>query len=149
MIYIDPITFYQLKLILFYCFTTYKKLINKYRLNNDILLNSYYISKYDKIHDLYILDYIFNIRISTIINSQKDLIYIYVYKNNTKISELILKNNKIINNNNHKILLSFHYLDNYLFYNILEVYNCGIINHSNLLINNFYNYKGIKRNEIN
>lgn len=149
MIYLDQITIYQLKIIILYCFNLYDKIINKYKLNNDILLNSYFIPKYDKIHDMYILDYIFNIRINTIINTKNKLQYIYIYKNNIKISELILKKNKIINQNNHKILLSFHYLDNYLLYNILEVYNSGIINHSNIIVNNFYNYKGIKRNQIN
>lgn len=149
MIYLDPILLYKLKFIFIYCSFLYEKLLIKYKVNNDILLNSYFISKYDKIHDMYILDYMFNIRICTILNSDKDLLHIYIYKNNIKISELVLKKNKIINKNSHKIILSFHYLDNYFIYNILEVYNCGIINHSNFLINNFYNYKGIKRNQIN
>ena len=34
---------------------------------------------------MYILDYIFNIRICTILNSDKDLLHIYIYKNNIKI----------------------------------------------------------------
>ena len=40
-------------------------------------------------------------------------------------------------------------MDKYNFYNTLDIYNCGIVNHKNLLINDYYNYKGYKRDRIN
>jgi hypothetical protein len=149
MIYIDRITLYQLTYIFYYLFNIYKKLVIKYKLNNDIILNSCYITQYDKIHDLYILNYIFNIKICTYFNKKINLLYIYIYQNNKIISKLIIKDNKIINNNEYNIIISIHYMDKYNFYNTLDIYNCGIVNHKNLLINDYYNYKGYKRDRIN
>lgn len=149
MIYLDRITLYQLTYIFYYCFELYKKLLIKYRLRNDILLNYCYIKQYDEIHDLHILTYLFNIKIYTYFNTKINKLYIYIYHNDKKISELIIKNNKIINDKSFNIIMSIHYLDKYNFYNTLNIYNCGIINHQNLLINHYYNYKGIQRNQIN
>jgi hypothetical protein len=149
MIGINPLTQYQLTIIFWYLFNTYKKLINKYRLNNDILRNSYYILKYDQIHDLYVFEYVFNIKINVYINNKENTIFIYIYFNNQQKSKLVIKDNKIINNEQHKIILNIDYLDNYNIFNKLIVYNCGMVVHKNILINHFYNYKGIKRNQIN
>ena len=149
MIGISPLTQYQLTLIFWYLFNTYKKLINKYRLNNDILRNSYYILKYDKIHDLYVFEYPFNIKINVFINEKENTLFIYIYFNNQQKSKLVIKDNKIINNEQHKIIINIDYLDNYNIINKLIVYNCGMVVHKNILINHFYNYKGIKRDKIN
>jgi len=149
MIFINRITLYKLTYIFSYLYILYNKLAIKYILNNDIIINSCYIKQYDEIHDLYILNYLFNIKICTYFNTKINMIYIYIYNNNKIVSKLFIKDNKIINNKEYNIIISIQYIDKYNFYNTLNIYNCGIVNHQNLLVNNYYNYKGYKRDRIN
>lgn len=149
MFIITPSIQYKLGIALYYLSILYNKLLLKYIENNDILLRHYHIKKYDSIHDIYNLDYIFNINIRTIINTKLNLVYIDIFHNDEKKSELvIINNNKIINNQIVKIILSLQYLDNYNFINQINIYNCGIIEHKNFLVHHFYNFKGMRRYSI-
>jgi hypothetical protein len=146
---ISRITQFQLLCIILYVSYIYNKLLMKYKQNNDILLNSYYIYQYDKIHDLYILEYRFNIKIYTYINTKSNIIYIDIYHDDIKKSGLLIKDNKILYDKQSQIILTINYLDNYNIANQIKIYNCGIVYHKNFMINNYYNYKGSKRNKIN
>lgn len=116
----------------------------KYILNKDIILNFLNIIKYDKLHSLFILYVIFDIQIYTLVYNNIKVIHTYYQKK--KISSLILKN-EIPQNEINKIILTFYYLDKYNIINYLEVYNCGIINHSTNFFKHVYNYLGNRRVE--
>lgn len=130
----------------FICFIIYilEKLTFKYILNKDIIVNFLNIIKYDKLHSLFILYIIFNIQIYTI--QKDDTKIIHIYYQNKKVSSLILKNEIPINSKN-KIVLTFYYLDKYNIINSLEIYNCGVINHTTKLFKHIYNYLGNRRIE--
>lgn len=143
---IDYFTIIQIQYILLVCIYLIEKLYFKYILNKDIILNKLIYLNYDKINSLYILYLTFNIEIHTIQSKDKRNIFIYFNKN--KISNVIIKNEKIINNKIF-IILSLEYLDKYNFINLLEIYNCGIIAHTSMLFKHFYNYIGDRRNVYN
>lgn len=128
----------------FVCFLIYilEKFIFKYFICEDIIKKYLNINKYDNYHTLYILYLIFNIEIHTIQYLQKRVIQIYY--NKKLISNICIENETNITNEN-KIILSFLFLDQYSFTNLLQIYNCGIFSHSNNLFTHIYNYSGERR----
>jgi hypothetical protein len=137
----------QLQYLLLYLIYLCERLTFKYIKNKDIILNDVNIILYDKIHSLYILYLILNIQIYTIYNINNSRI-IHIYHDNKKISSLTIHNEIPINNIN-KIVLTLYYLDKYSIINLLEIYNCGIIKHSNQFFIHHYNYLGYKRIILN
>ena len=137
---------YQIQYFLLYIIYLLEKLTCKYILNKDIIVNFLNIIKYDKIHSLFILYVIFDIQIYTIENNNTKIIHTYYQKK--KISSIVLKNEMPLNEIN-KIILTFYYLDKYNIIHSLEIYNCGIINHSTKLFKHIYNYMGNRRMEYN
>lgn len=119
-----------------------EKIIFKYNKCKDILKNKFYIKGYDKIHSLSILYLIFDIKIHTISFFKNRIIKIYYEQK--KISDVCIKNEKNITCPN-KIIVSLIYLDQYEFYNMLEIYNCGIIFHYTKFFTHVYNYLGERR----
>lgn len=142
----DYLTLYQVQYILIILIYLNERLEFKYIKNKDILLNKLLIQKYDKKHSLSILYLLFNIQIYTITESNKRIIYIYY--ENAKLSKSIIINEKIIDDSI-KVVLSLYYLDKYYITNLLEIYNCGIVTHTNYLFKHSYNYMGIRREEFN
>lgn len=136
----------QIQYLLLICIYFLEKIYNKYIFSDDILLKKFICINYDNIHTLYILYIAFNIEIHTIITNEDR--HIYIYFNNNKISNIFIKNEKLINNNISKIL-SLEFLDNLNFIHLLEIYNCGIIIHTNHLFQHIYNYLGERRTNYN
>lgn len=143
---IDYLTLCQIQYILIFLIYLNERLEFKYIKHKDILLNKLHINKYDKKHSLYILYLLFNIQIYSITESNKRIIYIYY--ENAKLSKTIIIKEKIINDSI-KVVLSLYYLDKYYITNLLEIYNCGIITHTNYLFKHSYNYMGKRREEFN
>jgi hypothetical protein len=133
-----------LKFKYFICFLIYilEKFIYKYFICEDIIKKKLNINKYDNYHTLYILYLIFNIEIHTIQYLQKR--FIQIFYNKKLISNICIENENNITNKN-KIILSFLFLDQYYFTNLLQIYNCGIFYHSNNLFTHIYNYSGERR----
>jgi hypothetical protein len=132
----------QIQYILLFLIYLNERLFYKYIKNKDIILNYLHILNYDKFHSLYILYILFNIQIYTIKSANKRIINIF--HENKKISTMVIKNEKPINESI-KSILSLYYLDKYNIVNLLEIYNCGIIIHKNNLFNHIYNYLGERR----
>ncbi len=130
----------------FICLLIYilEKFIYKYLICEDIIKKCLYVEKYDNIHNLSILYLLFNIEIHTIYNIKKR--FIQIFYNKELISNICIIDEKNIVNDN-KIILSFLYLDQYYFTNILQIYNCGVFYHSNSLFTHVYNYLGNRRCE--
>jgi hypothetical protein len=144
---INQFTLNQLQYIILYLIYLCERLTFKYINQKDIILNDFNIILYDKFHSLFILYIILNIQIYTITN-KNNLRIIHIYHENKKISSLSIYNEKPINNIN-KIVLTLYYLDKYNIINLLEIYNCGVIKHSNNYFMHYYNYLGNKREEFN
>jgi hypothetical protein len=144
---INQFTLNQLQYIILYLIYLCERLTFKYINQKDIILNDVNIILYDKFHSLFILYIILNIQIYTITN-KNNLRIIHIYHENKKISSLSIYNEKPINNIN-KIVLTLYYLDKYNIINLLEIYNCGVIKHSNNYFMHYYNYLGNKREEFN
>jgi len=123
-----------------------EKFIFKYHICKDIIQKILYVPKYDKIHSISILYLIFDIKIYTIQYLSNKIIKIYY--NKEKISDIFISSEKNLTNTN-KIVLSFLYLDQYHFINLLEIYNCGVIYHYTKLFTHVYNYLGNRRIEYN
>ena len=140
---------HQIQYILIYLLYIIQKLYDKYILNNEIIINRLEVENYDNIHTLYITYIRHGIKIHTLLNNKNKTRIITIYYNNTELSSLYIENERSKN----KKILEIHYLDNYFTYNILEVFNCGIINHNCIPVNNMglfkhvYNYIGEKRIE--
>ena len=139
--YISIIEFKYFICLLIYILEKFKF---KYFTCDDIIKKKINIYNYDKSHSLCILYLIFNIEIHTIYKLHKRIIQIFY--NKELISNICIKNEKNITNQN-KIILSLLYLDQYYFTNMLQIYNCGIFYHSNNIFTNIYNYLGDRRCE--
>ncbi len=138
--------FYILQVKFFICFLIYilEKFIFKYLEGKDIIKKIYNTIKYDKEHSIFIIYLLFSIEIHTITFLKSRIIKIYY--SNDLISSVKIDNENNISNVN-KIILSFVYLDQYHFINILQIYNCGVIYHSTKLFTHTYNYLGNRRIE--
>lgn len=136
----------QVQYLLLICIYLLEKIIYKYIYCDDILIKKFISLNYDKIHTLYILYITFNIEIHTIKTNQYR--YIYIYFNNSKLSNVCINNEHLINNKILKIL-SLEFLDNLNCIHLLEIYNCGIIIHTNHLFQHIYNYLGERRTNYN
>ena len=143
---IDQIILEQLKCFICFLIFILEKFIFKYYTCKDIIQKIFYVSKYDKIHSVSILYLVFDIKIYTIQYLTNRIIKIYY--NKEKVSDTFISNENNLTNIN-KIVLSFVYLDQYNFINLLEIYNCGIIYHYTKLFTHIYNYLGNRRIEYN
>lgn len=131
----------------FICLLIYilEKFIFKYFTCEDIIVKRLSVKGYDNYNNLFILYLIFNIEIHTIQNLKKRIIQIFY--NKELISNVCIENEKNTTSDN-KIILSFIYLDQYYFTNLLQIYNCGIFYHSNYIFTHIYNYLGKRRCKI-
>lgn len=119
-----------------------KDIENKYIIGGNIIIFNTVCKKYDKIHDLYILFCIFNIKILTY--RSKNYIKYITYMNEELISELTVINNEPVNKKI-EIIRTIIFIDDINIINTLIIFNCGIIIHYNNYINHIYNYIGNRR----
>lgn len=134
----------ELAFVIYYIYNILENIQNKYINGNCIIVYNIICEKYDSIHDLYVTQCIFDIKILTF--KTKNFIKYLIYMNNCKISDLTLINNNIIDNNKIIILRTIIFMDELNLINTLIVFNCGIIIHYNDHINHIYNYMGYRRN---
>lgn len=145
---IYEILFY-LKYIMIFIYNCSVILHNKYVKKNDIVLYVSKCNKYDKIHDLVIVYYLFNIQIHTYINKNKDYKRIITYQNSNKLSDIIFINNLPIDDKKIQIVLEFIFIDDLDIINKITIYNSGILFHENFFIHHVYNFSALRRNVTN
>ena len=135
---------YYLNNIIYFLYTYIIILHNKYVKKNDIILYTVHCNKYDKIHDLTIVYYLFDIQIYTY--SSKDYKRHIIYKDCIKISDSTYIKEIPINNEKIQIKLHMIFLDELNIINQIIIFNCGIIIHENFFISHIYNFLAIRRN---
>ena len=137
---------YYLNYIIILIYTHANILHNKYVKKNDIILYTVNCNKYDKIHDLTIIYYLFNIQIHTYRNKETNYKRYIIYKDNIKISDIVFIKEIPINNKKIQLVLHLVFLDNLNNQNQIIVYNCGILIHENFFISHIYNFLSHRRN---
>jgi hypothetical protein len=136
---------YYLNYIIILIYTHANILHNKYVKKNDIVLYTVNCNKYDKIHDLTIVYYLFNIQIHTYRNNKKNYKRHIIYKDSIKLSDVTFIKEIPINKKKIQVILHLLFLDNLSNQNKLIVYNCGIIVHENFFISHIYNFLSYRR----
>jgi len=125
------------------------KVENRYIKGNSIVIYNMNYKKYDGIHDYYMIQFIFDIKICTFVKN--NYIKYLLYLGDTKLSELTLINNTPIDNMHkenlscNKIIQTIFFMDDLFTVNRIIIYNCGIIVHSSFFGSHIYNYKGERR----
>ena len=137
---------YYLNLIIYLIYIHANILHNKYVKKNDIVLYTVNCNKYDKIHDLTIVYYLFNIQIHTYRNKKTNYKRNIIYKDNVKLSDITFIKEIPANNKTIQIILYLVFLDDLNNRNQIIVYNCGILIHENFFISHIYNFLSYKRN---
>ena len=103
---------YYLNFIIYLIYTHANILHNKYVKKNDIILYTVNCNKYDKIHDLTIVYYLFNIQIYSYRNKKTNYKRNIIYKDNIKLSDITFIKEIPINNKKMQIILHLVFLDN-------------------------------------
>lgn len=137
---------YNLKYIICLLYIHAKILHNKYVKKNDIILHTVNCNQYDKINDLTIIYYLFNIQIYTYINKKIDYKRNIIYKDNIKLSDITFIKEIPINNKKIEMVLHLVFLDDLSNKNQIILYNCGILIHENFFISHIYNFLSNRRN---
>ena len=136
---------YYLNFIIYSMYTHANILHNKYVKKNDIILYTLNCNKYDKIHDLTIVYYLFNIQIHTYRNIKTNYKRHIIYKDSVKLSDVTFIKERPVNNKI-QIVLHLIFLDDLNNQNQLIIYNCGILIHENFFISHIYNFLSHRRN---
>lgn len=137
---------YCLKYIIYFIYIHANILHNKYVKKNDIVLYTVNCNKYDKIHDLIIVYYLFNIQIYTYRNKKTDYKRHIIYKDNVKLSDVTFLKEIPIQHEKIQIVLHLIFLDDLNNQNQIIIYNCGILIHENFFISHIYNFLSHRRN---
>jgi hypothetical protein len=137
---------YCLKCIIYFIYIHANILHHKYVKKNDIVLYTVNCNKYDKIHDLTIVYYLFNIQIHTYRNKKTNYRRNIIYKDNIKLSDITFIKEIPINREKIQIVLHLIFLDELQNQNQIIIYNCGILIHENFFISHIYNFLSHRRN---
>lgn len=137
---------YYLRYIIYLIYLHVTILHYKYVKKNDIVLYTVNCNKYDKIHDLTIIYYLFNIQIYTYRDKKTGYKRNIIYKDNIKLSDITFIKEIPINNKKIEIILYLVFLDELSIKNQIILYNCGILIHENFFISHMYNFLSYRRN---